>query len=91
MQPLGHRSFSNGKVLVINIHGMMNLTVVLYEKDPTKYCAKLFSFFFLSFFLIKRDLLKQRHAKLTERFRVRRFGVILSPLSRENQFMNADI
>ena len=92
MQPLGHRSFSNGKVLVINIHGMMNLTVVLYEKDPTKYCAKLFSFFLLYyFFLIKRDLLKQRHAKLTERFRARRFGVILTPLSRENQFMNADI
>ena len=41
--------------------------------------------------LIKRDLLKQRHAKITERFRARRFGVILTPFSRENQFMNADI
>ena len=51
MQPLAHRSFSNGKVLVINIHGMMNLIAVLYEKDPTKYYAKLFSFSFLSFFL----------------------------------------
>ena len=42
--------------------------------------------------IIKRDLLKQRHAKITERFKVRRFGVILTPLSREkNQFVNADI
>ena len=41
--------------------------------------------------VIKRDLLKQRHAKITERFKARRFGVILTPLSREqisfkNQF-----
>ena len=27
----------------------------------------------------------------TERLRARRFGVILTTLSRENQFMNADI
>ena len=46
-------------------------------------------------FLIKRDFLKQRHAKNTDyRFTARRFGarVILTPLSRQkNQFMNADI
>ena len=42
--------------------------------------------------LIKRDLLKQRHAKVTERFKAQRFGVILTSLSREkNQFVSADI
>ena len=37
--------------------------------------------------LIEKDLLKQRHAKITERFKAQRFGVILTPSSREkNQF-----
>ena len=33
----------------------------------------------------------RKHAKITEIFRDRRFGVILTPLSRENKFMNANI
>ena len=33
-------------------------------------------------FLIYRDLLKQRHAKLKEKFIARRFGVAMTPLSR---------
>ena len=33
--------------------------------------------------LISRDLLKQRHIKNQERFIARRFGVIVTPLSRD--------
>ena len=33
--------------------------------------------------LISRDLLKQRHIKKQERFIARRFGVIVTPLSRD--------
>ena len=42
---------------------------------------------FLIFFY-QRDLLKQRQAKIKERFSAR---VILTTLSRENKFLNADI
>ena len=37
------------------------------------------------------DLLKQRHAKITERFNTRLFGVIMTPLSRENKYKRANI
>ena len=50
MQPLGHRSFSNGKVHVIKIYGIMDFILVLYEKEPTKYCVNLFLFLLLLFF-----------------------------------------
>ena len=39
----------------------------------------------INFLSLKRDLLKQRHAKITERFTARRFGVLLTSLKKINQ------
>ena len=42
-------------------------------------------------FWTKRDLLKEKHGKITEIFNIRRFGVTMAPLSRENKYMEAKI
>ena len=54
-----------------------------YEKVLEKIYTKIEYFLSGNISLISRDLLKQRHRKNQERFITRRFGVIVTPLSRD--------
>ena len=61
------------KIIII----IINISLLTYSKQISIYKLK------VKEHLISRDLLKQRHIKNQERFIARRFGVIVTPLSRD--------
>jgi len=85
-QPISFPRRENTEATYQNIDkdALVSLCKIKMHKLPKTSLTKMGNY--LISCVIRNDLLKLRRAKITERFKTRRFGVIMMPLSTENNY-----